>query len=38
MRSKGYTRKDGTVAQNTHTYVCLACNERFEINQDQVVL
>lgn len=34
MKSKGYTRKDGTVSQDTHTYECLKCKTRFEINQD----
>ena len=33
MRSPGYTRSDGTVAQHTHTYQCVACSTRFEINQ-----
>jgi len=35
MRSQGYKRKDGSVAQDTHTYECQACKTRFEINQDQ---
>lgn len=35
MKSKGYCRKDGTVAPHTHTYECLACSNRFEINQDR---
>ncbi len=33
MRSLGYTRADGTVALDTHTYQCAACRRRFEINQ-----
>jgi len=35
MKSKGYVRPDGTVAPDTHTYDCVACGKRFEINQDQ---
>jgi uncharacterized protein with PIN domain len=35
MKSKGYIRKDGTVSQYTHTYVCLKCHNKFEINQDR---
>jgi len=35
MRSKGYTRKDGTVSEHTHTYECVSCRTRFEINQDR---
>ncbi len=35
MKSKGYVRKDGTVSEHTHTYDCLKCNSRFEINQDR---
>jgi len=35
MKSKGYIRKDGTVAEHTHTYECLECSNRFEINQDR---
>lgn len=35
MKSEGYVRKDGTVAKDTHTYECLGCGTRFEINQDQ---
>ena len=34
MKSK-YVRKDGTVAEHTHTYECVACRNRFEINQDR---
>jgi len=35
MRSRGYVRKDGTVSEHTHTYECLSCKRRFEINQDR---
>jgi hypothetical protein len=35
MRSKGYLRKDGTTSPFTHTYECIACHTRFEINQDR---
>lgn len=35
MRSKGYTRRDGSVSEHTHTYECNSCNKRFEINQDR---
>jgi uncharacterized protein with PIN domain len=35
MKSKGYIRKDGTVSQHTHTYECVNCGNRFEINQDR---
>lgn len=35
MRSRGYTRRDGTVSEYTHTYDCTTCGTRFEINQDQ---
>ncbi len=35
MKSKGYIRKDGTVSEDTHTYHCKNCNNRFEINQDR---
>jgi uncharacterized protein with PIN domain len=35
MKFQGYVRKDGTVSEHTHTYECLACRERFEINQDR---
>ena len=35
MKSRGYVRRDGTVAEDTHTYECTACSRRFEINQDQ---
>jgi len=35
MKSKGYIKKNGTVSQYTHTYDCLACKNRFEINQDR---
>lgn len=33
MRSKAYTRRDGSVSEHTHTYECHSCNNRFEINQ-----
>lgn len=33
MKSTGYKRKNGTVSQHTHTYECLTCKNRFEINQ-----
>jgi len=35
MTSRGYVRKDGTVSPHTHTYECLECRTRFEINQDR---
>jgi len=35
MRSKGYIRRDGSVANDTHTYECTSCTKRFEINQEQ---
>ena len=35
MRSKGYVRIDGTVAEHTHTYECVSCKNRFEINQER---
>ena len=37
MKSRGYTRRDGSVAEDTHTYECKSksCGRRFEINQDQ---
>ena len=35
MKSKGYTRRDGTVSEHTHTYDCKSCKNRFEINQDR---
>jgi len=34
MKSR-YRRRDGTVALHTHTYDCLNCGTRFEINQDR---
>lgn len=37
MTSPGYTRRDGTVAEDTHTYECLACRIRFEINQNRLL-
>jgi len=33
MVSKGYKRRDGSTAPHTHTYDCLVCKTRFEINQ-----
>ena len=35
MKSKGYVIKDGSVSDFTHTYECLECKTRFEINQDR---
>lgn len=35
MKSKGYVRRDGTVSEHTHTYECVSCETRFEINQDR---
>jgi uncharacterized protein with PIN domain len=35
MKSKGYVRKDGKVSKYTHTYDCIKCANRFEINQDR---
>ena len=35
MRSRGYRRANGTVSPHTHTYECMLCNTRFEINQDR---
>ena len=35
MKSRGYVRKDGTVSEDTHTYECTSCKNRFEINQDR---
>jgi uncharacterized protein with PIN domain len=35
MTSKGYRRRDGTVAPDTHTYECQSCSGKFEINQDR---
>ena len=35
MKSRGYVRRDGSVAEHTHTYECQSCDRRFEINQDQ---
>jgi len=35
MKSVGYKRSDGTVSPHTHTYECLGCKARFEINQAQ---
>jgi len=33
IKSHAYTKKDGSVSEFTHTYECLECNIRFEINQ-----
>ena len=35
MKSKGYVKKDGSVSEHTHTYDCMVCRNRFEINQDR---
>lgn len=35
MKSRGYTRADGTVSPETHTYICSGCGRGFEINQDR---
>lgn len=35
MKSRGYRRADGKVAEETHTYECKSCSSRFEINQDR---
>ncbi len=35
MKTKGYRRKDGSVSEHTHTYDCIKCRNRFEINQDR---
>jgi len=35
MRSTGWRRRNGTVAEDTHTYECAGCHIRFEINQDR---
>ena len=35
MKSRGYVRRDGSVAEHTHTYECTSCGRRFEINQDR---
>ncbi len=35
MKSRGYLRRDGTVTEHTHTYDCVRCRTRFEINQDR---
>lgn len=35
MKSGGYKRKGGNVSADTHTYECLICGIRFEINQDR---
>jgi uncharacterized protein with PIN domain len=36
MRSGGHrSRIDGSVSPHTHTYECVSCHTRFEINQNQ---
>ncbi len=35
MTSRGYIRVDGTVSPDTHTYTCLQCDIKFEINQQR---
>lgn len=35
MTSRGHVRADGTVAEHTHTYDCVSCGNRFEINQSR---
>lgn len=35
MKTKGYVRRNGTVSEHTHTYICPSCKNRFEINQDR---
>lgn len=35
MKTKGYVRRDGSVSKHTHTYDCVKCHTRFEINQDR---
>jgi uncharacterized protein with PIN domain len=36
MKSAGHkSRVDGSVSPHTHTYECLLCKTRFEINQNQ---
>lgn len=38
MKSRAHVRKDGTVADHTHTYECKECRNRFEINQDRKII
>jgi uncharacterized protein with PIN domain len=33
MTSRAHRRRDGSVAEHTHTYECRECLTRFEINQ-----
>jgi uncharacterized protein with PIN domain len=33
METRGHVRKDGTIAPYTHTYICIACKKKYEINQ-----
>lgn len=35
MKTNGYIRRDGTISEHTHTYECIKCSNRFEINQDR---
>lgn len=35
MKSRGYRRANGTISPDTHTYDCIECQTRFEINQDR---
>lgn len=35
MKYRGYVGKNGSISEHTHTYVCLACGTKFEINQDR---
>jgi YgiT-type zinc finger domain-containing protein len=30
-----YKRKDGTISEDTHSYVCSKCGKKYEINQDR---
>lgn len=35
MKSRGHVGADGSVSRDTHTYQCITCNNKFEINQDR---
>jgi uncharacterized protein with PIN domain len=35
LPSRGYRRVDGTISEDTHSYLCTDCGERFEINQQR---